>query len=166
MTRRAMKRLISRVKSLKDKLTISWVSLELFPDPLELVKRFFTEILPLHMLLWANLWPGSPATSVGSSKAAFGISKEVPEVFCRAKVADFIVPVDVPHELSKEVFNRHLTEIITTYDLNPIFQDLFRDPDILLVKRKGHRCFITTALSYHIWLVMSRSKELLDQRFL
>ena len=103
-----MERLISRVKSLKNELTISRAGPELLMDPLKLVKRSVTEVLPLHVLFRANLGESSPATSIGTSQTSFCIGEEVPEMFCGPKVTDFIVSIDVPHELSEEVLHRHL----------------------------------------------------------
>jgi hypothetical protein len=108
MTRRAMERLISRVKSLKNELAISRISPELLMDPLKLVKRSVTEVLPFHVLLRANLWESSPATSIGSGQTSFRIGEEIPEMFCRSKVADFVVSIDIPHKLSEEVLHGHL----------------------------------------------------------
>jgi hypothetical protein len=108
MTRRAMERLISRVKSLKNKLAISWVTSKLLMNPHELIKRARTEVFPFHVLLGTNLRESSPTTSIGSGKTSFCICKEVPKVFRRSKVSNLIVSVYIPHELSEEILYGHL----------------------------------------------------------
>lgn len=157
MTRRAVKRIVSRVKSLKHQLAIGRVGAELLPDPLELVEWFGTEVLPLHVLLGADLRPGPPAPSVGSGQAALSVGEEVPEVLGGAEIADPVVPIDVPHELPEEVADGHLAqresgeaqsqvdldglaehllvaEVIAAYDLSALVEDLSSDLDVLEVE--------------------------------
>lgn len=110
MTRRAVKRIVSRIESLKDQLSVCWIGPELFPDPLELVEGGGTEVLPLHILFRADLRPSSPAPAIGPGKAAFGIGKKIPEVFGRAKITYFVVSIYIPHKLTKEIGNGHFTK--------------------------------------------------------
>lgn len=160
MTRRAVKRIVSRIESLKYQLSVGGVGSELFPDPLELVEGLGTKILPLHVLLRANLWPSPPAPAIGPGETAFGIGKKVPEVLGGAEIGDLIVAIDVPHKLPEEVADGHLAkshrgkpvpqidfnglaedlliaEVVATYNLGALIEDLAGDLDVLKVEGKA-----------------------------
>lgn len=162
MTRRAVKRIVSRIESLKNQLPISRVRSELLPDPLELVEWCIAEIFPLHILLRADLRPGPPTTAIGPCESALGISEEVPEVLGRAEISDLVISINVPHELPKEVSDGEFTEsqrgetlsevnldrlaehlliakIIPTDDLGALREDLIGDLDVLVVEGKWHK---------------------------
>lgn len=162
MTRRTVERIVSRIKSLKHQLPICWIGAELLPDPLELVEGGITEILPLHILFWADLRPGTPGAAISPGKATFSVGKEVPEVFRGAEIGDLVVAIDIPHELPKEVADGHLAEcesresvpqidldglsedllvakVITTHNLRALCQDLVGDFDVLKVEGRARQ---------------------------
>lgn len=162
MTRRTVKRIVSRIESLKNKLAIGRVRAELFPDPLELVEGLVTKILPLHVLFWADLWPGTPGATVCPSKASLSIREEVPEVLGGTEIGNLVVTIDIPHKLSEEIPHGHLpksqggksvpqvdfdslsedlfvAKVITTYDLGALCQDLVGDFDILKVEGEARQ---------------------------
>jgi hypothetical protein len=105
-----MEILICRIECLEDKLSVGWVDAKLFPDPLELVKGFSSEVFPLHRFFRAYTWPGSPTPAIRSCKSTFGISKEIPEMLSGSEITHSVISVDIPHKLTKEITNREFTE--------------------------------------------------------
>lgn len=131
--------------------------------PLELVKGPGVKLFPLHAFLRAYLWPRAPGSAIRPGKSAFRIRKKVPEVLSRAKSAYTMVSINIPHKLTKEIAERHfaksegrkpvpkihfnclakyllVAEIITSYYLSTIVEDLPSNLDVLMVKGKAFGC--------------------------
>jgi hypothetical protein len=116
-----------------------------------------TEVLPLHILLGADLRPGSPAPAIGPGQASFGVSEKIPEVLGGTEIGYLVVTIDIPHELTEEVTDGHLAEgegreaipqidfdglaehllvsqIVPAYNLGALIEDLSGDFDVLEVE--------------------------------